>query len=243
MLQDLKERVCRANIELQSAGLVALTFGNASGISRADGLVAIKPSGVAYEDLRPDDIVVLDLDGKRVEGALNPSSDTPTHLALYRGFPDIGGITHTHCAFATMFAQACREIPCFGTTHADHFHGPVPVARALSEAEVREGYEVNTGRVILERFAGLSPAEVPAVLCAHHGPFTWGKDVEDAVKNAIALEVVAKAALGALLLRPDLPPIPPHILDKHYTRKHGPAAYYGQRAAAAKKSVRGTMGA
>jgi len=229
MLDDLKTAVCQANLDIDRAGLVTLTFGNVSGIDRAEGLVAIKPSGVSYAELKPEHIVIVDLDGKTVEGDLNPSSDTPTHVELYKAFPGIGGITHTHCAHATMFAQACREIPCLGTTHADHFYGPVPVTRSVTSQEVDEGYEVNTGRVIVERFRDIEPSAMPAVLCAHHGPFTWGKDTADAVKNAIALEAVAETALGTLQLAPGIDAAPAHIIDKHYTRKHGPNAYYGQQ--------------
>lgn len=228
MLEELKQQVYEANLALDRAGLVTLTWGNASGIDRDKGLVAIKPSGVSYDELTPDHIVLVDLEGQAVQSDLNPSSDTPSHVVLYKAFETIGGITHTHCTHAAMFAQACREIPCFGTTHADHFHGPVPLARALTEEEVKDGYEVNTGHVIVERFKDLDPVEVPAVLCAHHGPFTWGKNTADAVKNAVALETVAHMALGALQLDPGLEPIPDHILEKHYTRKHGPNAYYGQ---------------
>jgi L-ribulose-5-phosphate 4-epimerase len=228
MLQDLKAEVLKANLDLVRAGLVTLTWGNASGIDRARGLVVIKPSGVSYDALRAEHLVVLDLDGKVAEGALKPSTDVRTHLALYRAFVDIGGVTHTHSLHATLFAQACREIPALGTTHADHFYGPVPLARALTPEEVQRDYEGNTGVAIVERFVGLKPLEMPAVLCAHHGPFTWGRNATEAVKNAIALESVAHMALGTLQLAPAIPPMPRHILDKHYTRKHGPGAYYGQ---------------
>lgn len=228
MLEELKQQVLEANRALETSGLVKLTFGNVSGFNRGLDVMVIKPSGMAYRDLTAGDLVVLDREGKRVEGKLNPSSDAKTHLILYRAFPDIGGVTHTHSAHATMFAQACREIPCLGTTHADHFFGPVPVTRALTEEEVREDYETHTGRVIVERFAGIKPMEMPAVLAAHHGPFTWGKDAPDSLKNGIALETVAEMALGTFLLNPAAKPIPAHILNKHYTRKHGPNAYYGQ---------------
>lgn len=228
MLDTLKADVCEANRRLTDSGLVTLTWGNVSGIDREQGLVAIKPSGVAYADLRPEDIVVLDLDGKTVDGALQPSSDTPTHLVLYKAFPAIGGITHTHSLHASMFAQACREIPCFGTTHADVFHGPIPLTRALSDAEIREGYEVNTGHVIVERFKDLDPEAVPGVLVAHHGPFTWGQNAAASLDNSITLEAIAHMALGSRQLDPDLPPIPDPLLEKHYGRKHGPDAYYGQ---------------
>jgi L-ribulose-5-phosphate 4-epimerase len=228
MLEELKEQVLEANRALETSGLVKLTFGNVSGMDRSRGLMVIKPSGMAYRDLTTHDLVVLDLEGQRVESKRNPSSDARTHLVLYRAFPGIGGVAHTHSIYATAFAQACREIPCLGTTHADHFFGTVPVTRALTPREVSDDYETHTGRVIVERFAGLKPAEMPAVLAAHHGPFTWGKDALDALKNSIALETVAEMALGTFLLNPSAAPIPAHILNKHYTRKHGPNAYYGQ---------------
>ena len=247
MLEDLKEQVCRANRELGRCGLVTLTFGNVSGIDRARGIVAIKPSGVGYAQLRPRDIVLLDLDGKpasgsarkpatrpagkpatRPAGKLRPSTDAPTHLALYRAFPEIGGITHTHSLCATIFAQAGRGIPCLGTTHADHFNGEVPVTRTLTRAEVEGRYEENTGRVIVERFKELNPAEVPAVLVAQHGPFTWGKDAAESLTNSLALELVAQAALGTLHLNGSIGPIRDFLLARHFRRKHGPNAYYGQ---------------
>ena len=229
MLEDLKQAVWQANLDLDRAGLVTLTWGNVSGIDRTAGLMVIKPSGVPYSELKPDHLVVLNLDGKVVEGKLNPSSDTPTHRCLYRAFPAIGGITHTHSVHATAFAQACREIPCLGTTHADHFAGPVPVARALTPAEVEADYEGNTGVVIVERFKSLNPMEVPGVLVSHHGPFTWGKHAMDSVKNSIALEVIARMAQITLAMNAATGPIPSHISNKHYTRKHGPNATYGQR--------------
>jgi len=229
MLEELKDQVCKANIELNESGLVTLTFGNTSGIDRKSGLVAIKPSGVSYGELTPDKIVVLDLDGRVVEGSLNPSSDTATHLMLYRNFTDIGGISHTHSVYATMFAQAGRPIPCFGTTHADHFFGAVPLTRMLTEQEVVKDYVLNTGKVIVECFKGIKPMAMPAVLAMGHGPFTWGKDAQDSVTNSIALETVAKMAFGTLLLNPGAPEIPQYLLDKHYYRKHGPNAYYGQK--------------
>ena len=228
---ELRERVCEANRGLVEAGLVVLSFGNASGIDRGDGIVAIKPSGVDYATLRPEDIVVVALeDGRVVEGAGRPSSDTPTHLLLYRSFPEAGGVVHTHSAHATAWAQARREIPCLGTTHADHFHGPVPVTRALTSEEIATDYELNTGRVIVERFASghIDPAEVSACLDASHGPFTWGASPEEALVNAIALEQVARIALHTLAIRPDTEPIPEALLDRHFRRKHGPGAYYGQ---------------
>jgi L-ribulose-5-phosphate 4-epimerase len=231
MLSELKKEVCAANRALETSGLVKLTWGNVSGIDRASGLWCIKPSGLAYADLRPDDLVVLDLEGKIVEGTLRPSSDTKTHLHLYREFAEIGGITHTHSPYATMFAQASRELPCFGTTHADHFFGTVPVARALSRAEIEQDYEHHTGVAIVECFRNhrLKPLEMPAVLQACHAPFTWGKSALDSLNNSIALEMCAQMALGSLQLKPALGPIPQHILQKHHDRKHGPGAYYGQK--------------
>jgi L-ribulose-5-phosphate 4-epimerase len=229
MLESLKEHVWQANLDLVRYGLVILTFGNTSGIDRERGIVAIKPSGVSYDDMKPGDMVLVDLDGKAVEGTLNPSSDTPTHVELYKSFPDVGGIVHAHSEYATMFAQAAREIPCLGTTHADHFHGPVPVTRFLSRKEVEADYEGNTGRLIADRFSGLVPLEVPAVLVAGHGPFAWGKSPEDAARNALVLEKTAKMALGSLILDPRKDRLPDYILNKHYMRKHGPNAYYGQK--------------
>jgi L-ribulose-5-phosphate 4-epimerase len=229
VLEELLQEVCEANLELQRSGLVTLTWGNVSGIDRGKGLVVIKPSGVPYARLEARHLVVLDLDGKKVEGDLNPSSDTPTHLELYRHFDGVGGIAHTHSVYATAFAQACREIPCLGTTHADHFFGAVPLARALTAPEVNEDYEGHTGKVIVERFREIRPMEMPAVLVAHHGPFTWGSGAMDAVKNSIALESVARMALYAGQLNPSVTQIPAHILEKHYQRKHGPNAYYGQK--------------
>lgn len=228
MLEQLKQDVCNANLALNAAGLVTLTWGNVSGIDKDKGLIAIKPSGVSYQEMRPEHMVIVDLDGNKVEGDLSPSCDTPTHLVLYRAFQGIGGITHSHSVHATPFAQACREIPCFGTTHADHFYGPVPLARALTEAEVTEDYVGNTGKIIVERFSDLDPIAVPGVLTAHHGPFTWGKDAADSVKNSIALDSVARMAFSTLSLNPSISAIPQHILDKHYYRKHGPDATYGQ---------------
>ena len=229
MMTELKESVWKANLELFRSGLVLLTFGNVSGLDRRRGILAIKPSGVPYEELKPEDIVLVDLEGRVVEGGLRPSSDTPTHVELYKAFPEIGGIAHTHSAYATMFAQAGREIPCFGTTHADLCRGPVPVTRQLTEGESGGAYELNTGRVIVERFAGLSPLVIPAVLVAGHGPFTWGRTPEEAVHCNIILEHMALTALGTLVLNPGQPPLADHILDKHSQRKHGPQAYYGQK--------------
>jgi L-ribulose-5-phosphate 4-epimerase len=228
MLDELKRQVCAANRGLVATGLVTLTWGNVSGIDRGAALVVIKPSGVAYAELEPRQMVVVDLDGRVVEGDLKPSSDTPTHVVLYRGFANIGGIVHTHSRHATIFAQARREIPCFGTTHADHFHGPVPVTRALTEHEVDEDYEGHTGHVIVERFAGLNADAMPAVLVAGHAPFTWGATPQKALDNAVALEAVAAMALGTWSLDPAAPELEPWVLEKHYQRKHGPGAYYGQ---------------
>jgi L-ribulose-5-phosphate 4-epimerase len=228
MLESLKQQVCQANLELVAHGLVTLTWGNVSGISDDRQHVVIKPSGIPYAEMRPEQMVVVDLDGRVVEGRLRPSSDTPTHLLLYQHMPGVGGITHTHSRCATIFAQARMEIPCFGTTHADHFYGPVPVTRPLSVDEANDDYETNTGRVIVERFRNLDAGAMPAVLVAGHAPFTWGKDVAESVKNAVALEAVAEMALGVLRLRPDAPPLESYVLDKHHQRKHGPNAYYGQ---------------
>jgi len=229
MLREVKERVCRANLELASSGLAALTWGNASEILPNRTAFVIKPSGVPYDRLRPAHMVVVDLEGRVVEGDLAPSTDAETHRFLYRGFPGIGGVAHTHSPAATAFAQARREIPCLGTTHADHFAGPVPVTRPLTEDEVREDYEAHTGRVIVERFARRDYAAIPAVLVAGHGPFTWGRDAAEAVRNALALEAVARMALDTLALAPQASPLEPWLLRKHHERKHGPRAYYGQR--------------
>ena len=228
MLDLLKEEVFEANQRLVDAGLVVLTWGNASGFDPESGLVVIKPSGVNYGQMRPKDMVVVALDGTVVEGTLRPSSDTPTHLALYRRFNGVGGIVHTHSVEATAFAQACREIPCYGTTHADQFHGPVPVTRFLTEEEVADAYEGNTGAVIIERFAELDPLAVPGVLVAGHAPFTWGRSAAKAVDNAIALEAIARMARLTEQLRPAVEPLPAYVGEKHYQRKHGAKAYYGQ---------------
>lgn len=228
MLEELKEEVAAANLALVEEGLVLETWGNASAILRSEGLVVIKPSGMPYEDLEADDLVTLDLDGNIVDGELRPSSDTPTHLALYRAFPEIGSVVHTHSHFATSWAQAGKPIPCFGTTHADYFHGAVPVTEALTKEEVAEDYEANTGAVIVRRFQELDPKTLRAVLVAQHGPFTWGATVDDAVDAAVALEEVAAMALHTLQIAPDLKPVPDYLLDKHFQRKHGTDAYYGQ---------------
>ena len=229
MLESLKAMVCAANLELVRQGLVTLTWGNVSGVDRASGLMVIKPSGVAYDRLTPETMVVTDLGGRVIEGDFAPSSDTPTHVRLYLAFPKIGSVAHTHSLYATAFAQAGREIPCLGTTHADHFHGAVPVARLPTEAEVRDGYERHIGGLIAERFRALDPEAVPGVLAAGHGPFAWGPDPKKAVENAVALEAVAQMAAATFALCPNVPPLPAYILDKHYGRKHGPGAYYGQK--------------
>ena len=229
MLEELRAQVLEANLELVRRGLVLYTFGNASGISRADGLVAIKPSGVPYEGMRPEDLTVTDLDGRIVEGKLRPSSDLATHLALYRSFPAIGGVVHTHSRFATSWAQARRPIPCLGTTHADYFRGPVPVTRAMSPAEIEAAYEANTGEVIARHFAGGDPMEMPAVLVAGHGPFCWGATAAEAAHNAVILEYVAEMAYYSVTLAEAAQELHPAHLDKHFLRKHGVSAYYGQK--------------
>lgn len=230
MLKKLKHAVYEANMELPHRGLVTYTWGNVSGIDRERGLVVIKPSGVSYDELTPDDLVVLDLDGKLVDGKLNPSSDTKTHLELYKAFPEIGGIVHTHSPYAVGWAQAGRDIPAYGTTHADYFYGPVPCCRSLTEQEVEEDYERNTGLVIVETFRQreLDPVHVPGAICRNHGPFTWGKDAAQAVYHAVVLEEVAKMAVYTRQIKPDAAPAPQNIQDKHFLRKHGPNAYYGQ---------------
>ena len=231
MLKKLKHAVYEANMELPHRGLVTYTWGNVSGIDRERGLVVIKPSGVSYDELTPDDLVVLDLDGKVVDGKLNPSSDTKTHLELYKAFPEIGGIVHTHSPYAVGWAQAGRDIPAYGTTHADYFYGPVPCCRSLTEQEVEEDYERNTGLVIVETFRQreLDPVHVPGAICHSHGPFTWGKDAAQAVYHAVVLEEVAKMAVYTTQIAPDAQPAPQYVLDKHFLRKHGPNAYYGQK--------------
>jgi L-ribulose-5-phosphate 4-epimerase len=228
MLERLKDEVCQGNLDLIAHGLVTLTWGNVSGISEDRRHVVIKPSGVSYDKMRAEHMVVVDLDGNVVEGELRPSSDTPTHVLLYQHFGGVGGITHTHSRYATTFAQARLDVPCYGTTHADHFHGPVPVTRPLTESEVAEDYEANTGRVIIERFEDLDPSAMPAVLVAGHAPFTWGKDVAESVKNSVALEAVAQMALGVQQIMRPAEPLESYVLEKHYRRKHGPDAYYGQ---------------
>ncbi|MEN9842054.1 MAG: ribulose 5-phosphate epimerase [Verrucomicrobiota bacterium] len=236
MLESLKAEAYEANIALPKHGLINLTFGNASAIDRAKGIFAIKPSGVAYSDLKPDDIVLIDLDGNQVEGSMRPSSDTPTHRRLFLAFPGIGGVVHTHSSHATAFAQAGREIPIFGTTHADYFFGNVPVTRKMTAAEISGGaYEWETGNVIVERFSSvgltLDPADFPAVLVNRHAPFTWGKTVAKAVEVAVATECIAHMALMSLQLEPTLPVLETALRQKHFKRKHGPGAYYGQPGA------------
>ena len=235
MLTELKKQVWQANLDLVKHELITLAFGNVSGIDRDKGLIVIKPSGVSYGEMKPGDMVVVDLEGKVIESRLNPSSDTPTHLELYKAFKQIGGVTHTHSEYATIFAQACKEIPCFGTTHADYFKGDIPVTRYLSKEEVKENYEGNTGKVIVEHFAGLGPLEMPVVLVAGHGPFSWGETPSESVKNSLILEKVAKMALGTLQINPKNVSLPEYLLQKHYQRKHGPNAYYGQKKQGAEK--------
>ncbi len=229
MLEQLKQRVCQANLDLVAHGLVTLTWGNASGFDAQSQRVVIKPSGVRYDRMRPEHMVVVDLDGNVVEGDLRPSSDTATHVLLYKHLPGIGGVVHTHSPHATMFCQARAELPCYGTTHADHFNGPVPVTRQLTEAQVNEDYEGHTGRVIVERFAQIDPLAMPAVLVAGHAPFCWGAGVGQAVENAVALEAVARVAIGTRQLDREACPLETYVLAKHHARKHGPDAYYGQK--------------
>lgn len=229
--EQLRQEVCEANVALGASGLVVLTWGNASGVDRDAGVMGIKPSGVAYANLTADDIVVVSIEsGGIVAGAGRPSSDAPTHLLLYREFPDIGGVVHTHSSFATSFAQAMRPIPCFGTTHADHFYGEIPVTRPMLPEEINGEYEANTGKVIIERLreTGMAARDMPGILTASHGPFTWGKTAAQALENAIAIEALAHMALNTILLQPDIPPVPGVLLDKHFLRKHGANAYYGQ---------------
>ena len=230
MLQELKRQVYEANMLLPKYGLVTFTWGNVSAIDRESGLFVIKPSGVEYESMKPEDMVVMDLNGNRVEGKLRPSSDTPTHLELYKAFPEIGGIVHTHSSYATSWAQAGRSIPCYGTTHADYIYGEVPCVRCLTKEEIDEAYETNTGKLIVSEFKRRKKEimAVPAVLCKNHGPFTWGKNAGEAVHNAVVLEEVAKMAYRARLINPGIVPAPQELRDKHYYRKHGKNAYYGQ---------------
>ena len=228
MLEKLKEEVYKANMDLPKYGLVTFTWGNVSGIDREKGLFVIKPSGVDYDLLTPDDMVVMDLNGNKVEGRYNPSSDTATHLELYKAFPNIGGVVHTHSSWATSWAQAGRGIPCYGTTHADYMYGEIPCVRNLTKEEIDEAYEKNTGVLIVEHFKGTEYMAMPAVLCKNHGPFTWGKDAHEAVHNAVVLEEVAKMAYRAETINPRIQPAPQELQDKHYNRKHGKNAYYGQ---------------
>lgn len=228
MLERLKREVWQSNMELPKHGLVTFTWGNVSAIDRASGLVVIKPSGVPYEALEPDDMVAVDLEGNVVAGTLKPSSDTPTHLELYKAFPAIGGIVHTHSPWATSWAQAGRPIPALGTTHADYFYGEIPCTRPMTKAEIDGAFELETGRVIAETFRGRDPMRMPGVLVHSHAPFNWGEDAREAVHNAVVLEEVAKLALHTYALRPDTPAIDPSLLDRHFLRKHGANAYYGQ---------------
>lgn len=228
MLEELKEKVFRANLDLVKHGLVIFTWGNVSGIDRESGLVVIKPSGVSYEAMKASDMVVVDLEGNVVEGDLRPSSDTPTHLELYKAFPAIGGVVHTHSTYATAWAQAGRDIPNIGTTHADYFHDAIPCTAEMTRDEVMGEYEKQTGLVIVKRFEGLNPVHTPGVLVRNHGPFTWGKDADEAVHNAVVAEQVAKMAYIALGINPLLT-MNPLLVEKHFSRKHGPKAYYGQK--------------
>jgi len=228
MHEELRKAVCDANIQLPRHNLVIYSWGNVSAIDRSAGIVGIKPSGVAYDDLTPEKIVLLDLDGNIIEGGFKPSSDTPTHLELYRNFDAIGSVCHTHSPAATAWAQACREIPCFGTTHADFFYGPVPLTEVMTKDTIKRDYELNTGRMIVRRFAGMDPMHFPAVLVANHGPFTWGRTASAAVESMVVLEQIAAMALATITINPGQGPISKALLDKHYLRKHGKDAYYGQ---------------
>jgi L-ribulose-5-phosphate 4-epimerase len=232
MLEDMKEKVCQANRLLPNLGLARLTWGNVSAIKRDRGLIVIKPSGVEYSTMQPGQMVVVDLDGRVIEGTYRPSSDLASHLELYRQFEDLGGVVHTHSRYATAFAQAERSIPCYGTTHADNFHGSIPCTRPLTSQEIQEDYELNTARVIVETFkqGGWRPLDIPAVVVCKHGPFTWGLDVDLAVENAVVLEEVAHLALLSEQLSPEISSAPQNLVDKHYQRKHGPTAYYGQNS-------------
>lgn len=236
MLEGLKEKVCKANLDLVKHGLVIFTWGNVSAIDRSSGLVVIKPSGVSYDTMKPSDMVVVDLDGRVVEGELNPSSDTPTHLVLYKAFPEIGGVVHTHSTYATAWAQAGLDIPNIGTTHSDYFHDDIPCTRNMKKREVFGEYEKETGNVIVERFNGMKPMDTPAVLVRNHGPFAWGTDADNAVHNAVVLEEVAKMGFISMTLNLSTLDIVNHsprmnklLIEKHYSRKHGPDAYYGQK--------------
>ena len=230
MLEELKQQVFEANMLLPKYGLVTFTWGNVSAIDRESGLFVIKPSGVPYETMTAEDMVVMDLDGNRVEGKYKPSSDTASHVELYKAFPEIGGIVHTHSRYATSWAQAGRSIPCYGTTHADYIYGEVPCVRCLTKEEIDTAYETNTGLLIIDEFKRMNKdvKAVPCVLCKNHGPFAWGKDASEAVHNAVVLEEVARMALYAEMIKPDVAPAPQELQDKHYYRKHGANAYYGQ---------------
>jgi len=228
-MQELKKQVAQANLDLVKYDLVTLTWGNVSGIDRNEGLVVIKPSGVDYKTMSAEDMVIVDMKGKVIEGKWKPSSDTATHLELYKAFKNIGGVTHTHSTYATIFCQAGIEIPCYGTTHADHFDGTIPLTRFLTEQEVDEAYEKYTGKIIIERFKDLDPIATPGVLVWGHAPFCWGKSAEDSVKNSLVLERVAQMAYATRHLNSDSNPLPDYILRKHFNRKHGPNAYYGQK--------------
>jgi L-ribulose-5-phosphate 4-epimerase len=233
MLEDLKKRVCDANLKLVAEGLVIQTWGNVSGVDRESGNAVIKPSGVPYSEMRPEHMVVVSVaTGDMVEGNLRPSSDTPTHVELYRSFPHIGGVVHTHSLYATAWAQAMQDIPALGTTHADYFYGAVPCTRLLTDDEIADAYELNTGKVIVERFAGMEPLHFPGVLVASHAPFAWGETAEKAVENAIVIEHLARLASETLRIASSVGPIQPSLLDKHFLRKHGAGAYYGQKRSA-----------
>ena len=231
MLESLKREVYEENMELTRHKLVTFTWGNVSGIDRKQGLFAIKPSGVKYEDLKVSDMVVMDLDGKKIEGEMNPSSDTKTHLELYKAFPEIGGIVHTHSPYAVGWAQSGLDIPCYGTTHADYFYGDIPCTRNLTLDEIKDAYEINTGKVIIETFVqrGIKPRYMPAVICSNHGPFTWGNDAAEAVYHAVVLEAVAKMATFTKINNGKVQVAPQSIQEKHFQRKHGPNSYYGQK--------------
>jgi len=229
MLEELKQRVLEANLALPKHNLVTFTWGNVSGINREENLIVIKPSGVPYDDLKIEDMVVVDFDGNIVEGKLKPSSDTPTHIILYKMFPDIGGVVHTHAPYSTSWAQAGRGIPPLGTTHADYFYGSIPCTREMTEQEINGDYELETGNVIVETFEDLNPDEIPSVLVHSHAPFSWGKDPEEALHNAVVLEEVAKMAIQTYQLNSKIPSMDQSLLDKHFLRKHGSTAYYGQK--------------
>ena len=234
MLEELKKEVCEANLLLPKYGLVTFTWGNVSGIDRKSGLFVIKPSGVSYEGMTPEDMVVMDLEGNVVEGKYKPSSDTATHLEIYKAFPNVGGVVHTHSSYATSWAQAGRDIPAYGTTHADYFYGPIPCLRVLTNKEIEDAYEENTGHLIVDAFRKMDEEQgrnyeaVPGCLCKNHGPFCWGKDAADAVHNAVVMEECAKMAFRCEVINPKVQPAPQELLDKHYFRKHGENAYYGQ---------------